>query len=145
MDTEAIIRSAASRAWLAHIEASRAAGRLARGDVVLETASPYIADVRGILTARDIGIADVELATGPAKRGRSSKDVDLRVVFDEGWEPLDEGWKPADTIATMFNALETAGYRHVPGTSGFAEDGGSTVFVKDGLTFNFLPSGPPEY
>jgi len=38
-------------------------------------------------------------------------------------------------MAAMFNALETGGFRHVPGTSGF--DGESTVFVKDGLEFDF--------
>jgi len=56
-------------------------------------------------------------------------------VLDDGWESLDERWTPVDSMAAMFNALETGGFRHVPGTSGF--DGESTVFVKDGLEFDF--------
>lgn len=92
----------------------------------------HVAEVRGILTDLDVGVRDVEIVSGG--------DVSLRIVMDEGWEPLDKSWDPEDSVAAMFNAMESAGYRHVPGTSRFMPDG-STRFVKDGMTFSFAP--PP--
>ncbi len=95
-------------------------------------AADHTADVRGVLTGLDIGVRDVEHVEG------SGDGVNLRVVMDEGWKPLDSSWAPEDSAAVMFNALESQGYRHVPGTSRFFADG-STRFVKDGMTFDFAP------
>ena len=90
----------------------------------------HVAEVRSILTGLDVGVQDVEIAPAGG----------LHIVLDESWEPLDESWDPEDSVAAMFNAMESEGYRHVPGTSRFLSDG-STRFVKDGMTFIFAP--PP--
>lgn len=86
----------------------------------------HVAEVRGILTGLDVGVRDVI----------SGGQTHLRIVMDENWEPLDGSWGPEDSVTAMFNALESRGYRHVPGTSGFLP-GGSTRFVKDGMAFDF--------
>lgn len=86
----------------------------------------HVAEVRGILTGLDVGVRDVT----------SGGQTHLRIVMDEGWEPLDGSWGSEDTAAAMFNAMESQGYRHVPGTSRFLSDG-STRFVKDGMAFDF--------
>jgi len=86
----------------------------------------HVAEVRGILAGLDVGVHDV------ISRGQTY----LRIVMDEGWEPLDGSWGPEDTATAMFNAMESHGYRHVPGTSRFLSDG-STRFVKDGMAFDF--------
>jgi hypothetical protein len=130
VDTEGTIRAAA-RLALAE-EAGRAARRL-RPPASREEAAPYSSEIKRLLTGLGVGVLSVELAGGGA---------DLRIVFDDDWEPLDEGWGPEDSMAAMFNALESRGYRHVPGMSGF--DGGSTAFVKDGVLFNFVSPPPPS-
>ncbi len=89
----------------------------------------HVAEVRGILTGLDIGVRDVKFAGGNAG---------LRIVMDEGWDSLDGSWGPEDSVTAMFNAMESQGYRHVPGTSRFLPDG-STRFVKDGMVFDFAP------
>jgi len=88
--------------------------------------APHAAEVRSILTGLDVGVRDI-IYMG---------QTHLRIVMDEGWEPLDGSWGPEDTAAAMFNAMESQGYRHVPGTARFLSDG-STRFVKDGMAFDF--------
>jgi hypothetical protein len=131
VDIEGTIR-AATRLALAE-EAGRAARRPPVGR---EEAFRHISEIKRLLTSLGVGVLSVELAGRDRDGG-----VDLRIVFDDGWEPLDEGWGPEDSMTAIFNALESRGYRHVPGTSGF--DGGSTVFVKGGVSFNFVSPSPP--
>lgn len=88
----------------------------------------HVAEVRGILTGLNVGVRDVVSRDGTS----------IRIVMDDGWEPLDESWGPEDSAAAMFNAMESRGYRHVPGTSRFSPDG-STRFVKDGTALDFAP------
>lgn len=91
----------------------------------------HAAEVHGILTRLDIGVRDVELVA-------SDDNIGLRIVMDDGWESLDKSWGPEDSAAALFNAMESQGYRHVPGTSRFLPDG-YTRFVKDGMTLDFDP------
>lgn len=98
-----------------------------------QDAVAHVDEVRGILTGLDVGVRDVEHAEG-------SGSVGIRIVMDDGWDSLDESWGPEDSAAAMFNAMESHGYRHVPGTSRFSPDG-STRFIKDGMAFDFAP--PP--
>jgi len=86
----------------------------------------HVSEIRDILTGLNVGVRDVI----------SAGQTYLRIVMDEGWEPLDGSWGSEDTAAAMFNAMELQGYRHVPGTSRFLSDG-STRFVKDGMAFDF--------
>ena len=137
MNIEGTIRAAARQA-LAE-EAGRAARRPRHG-VSREEAAPYASEIKRLLTGLGVGVLSVELAV--VGRRRDDGGVDLRIVFDEDWEPLDEGWSPENSMTAMFNALESRGYRHVPGTSGF--DGGSTAFVKDGVLFDFISPPPPS-
>lgn len=95
-------------------------------------AATHVAEVRGALTGLDVGVRDVEHAEG------RSGSVSLHIVMDDGWQPLDGSWGPEDSAAAMFNAMESHGYRHVPGTSRFSPDG-FTRFVKDGMAFDFDP------
>jgi len=111
MDMDAIVREATR--WACRARAARL---------------PQVSEIKRLLMALNVGVLDV-VATPDAA------GVRLKVVLDDGWESLDERWTSADSMAAMFNALETGGFRHVPGTSGF--DGESTVFVKDGLEFDF--------
>jgi len=104
----------------------------------VKAALRHASEIKRLLTGLGVGVLSVELVG----RSPDGGGADLRVVFDDDWEPLDEGWGPEDTMAAIFNALESRGYRHVPGTSGF--DGGSTAFVKGGLSFNFISSPPPS-
>lgn len=90
--------------------------------------SSPVAEIKQLLIALNIGVLDVVA-------DRAGDDIDLRVVFDGGWEPLDEQWTSADSLAAMFNALEVGGFRHVPGTASFDDD--YTIFVKDELKFIF--------
>lgn len=107
MDIESVIKSAA-----------REAARIPD--------AAHVAEVRGILTGLDVGVRDVT----------SAGQTHLRIVMDEDWKPLDGSWGPEDTAAAMFNAMESQGYRHVPGTSRFLSDG-YTRFVKGGMAFDF--------
>lgn len=137
MDIEGTIRAVAR---LALAEEMGRAARRPRLGVSRGEALPHASEIKRLLTGLGVGVLSVELDDGPDDR-RDGDSVDLRIVFDDGWEPLDEGWDPEDSMAAIFNALESRGYRHVPGTSGF--DGGSTVFVKGGVSFNFISPSPP--
>jgi len=95
----------------------------------------HVAEIKRLLVRLNIGVLDVPAT--PRRRG-----ANLRVVFNDDWQPLDDGWTREDSMAAMFNALESGGFRHVPGTSGF--DGESTVFVKDGLEFDFARPPFPD-
>jgi len=85
-----------------------------------------MAEVRNILVGLDIGVRNVE-----------SRSDGIHILMDDAWEPLDISWGPEDSVAVMFNAMESAGYRHVPGTSRFMD--GTTRFVKDDMAFDFAP------
>jgi hypothetical protein len=93
VDVEGTIRAAA-REVLA--DEAGSAARQRRG-VSRDEVLHYTSEIKRLLTGLGVGVLSVEPAGGPDGRDRGDGGVELRIVFDDDWEPLDEGWSPEDS------------------------------------------------